>query len=154
MQTLQKYTREYLFEKFRDYHLQQRPASRPSLPHHVPQVQHMAPISRPILAIDTAPHPVMNRHPSLTAPRDFPSSDIRAGPTTRPIPDAISATRVPPPSKHFTIALLTVLTTSCVQGLLSHAQKKSLSHATFVDVGVCTIPTLAPADNSLIQQGS
>ena len=94
IQTLQKYTRDYLFDKFRNeyIHLQQRPSSRHSIPHHVPQgVSQIGPIphsSRPILAIDTAPHPAaVHRHPSLSVPRDLYGGP---GPVTRPLSDTMT----------------------------------------------------------------
>ncbi|KAF8631065.1 hypothetical protein AX15_002669 [Amanita polypyramis BW_CC] len=68
METLQKYTREYLFEKFRADCAAQRPSSRHSLSHPMAQPVHLGPINhptRPILAIDTAPHAVVHRHPPL-----------------------------------------------------------------------------------------
>ncbi|KAF9013262.1 hypothetical protein BDQ17DRAFT_1487844 [Cyathus striatus] len=92
METLQKYTREYLFDKFCDEynHQQQRPPSRPSISH----IPHMVPIphnSRPILAIDTAPHTSVPRHPSLSGPRDILAGDVRPTAMPRPPPDSISA---------------------------------------------------------------
>ncbi|KAF5382563.1 hypothetical protein D9615_002864 [Tricholomella constricta] len=77
MDTLQKYTREYLFDKFRiEYIRQQRPPSHLSVPHHLPQ------------AIDTAPHQAMHRHPSLSGPRDILGGEIRSG--QRPMPDTMA----------------------------------------------------------------
>lgn len=49
---------------------------------------HMGGIShstRPILAIDTAPHQAMHRHPTLSGPRDILAGEIRPG--HRPIAD-------------------------------------------------------------------
>ncbi|KAH0586192.1 hypothetical protein H2248_007451 [Termitomyces sp. 'cryptogamus'] len=94
METLQKYTREYLFDKFRiDYLRQQRPPSHLSVSHHHPQgVAHMANLShgtRPILAIDTAPHQAMHRHPALSGPRDIMSGEVRSG--HRPMTDSMTA---------------------------------------------------------------
>ncbi|KAG6897640.1 hypothetical protein C0992_012619 [Termitomyces sp. T32_za158] len=93
MDTLQKYTREYLFDKFRnEYIRQQRPSSHLSVPHIHPQgMTHMGGIShgsRPILAIDTAPHQAMHRHPTLSGPRNILSGEIRSG--HRPITDAMA----------------------------------------------------------------
>ncbi|TFK40803.1 GTP binding protein [Crucibulum laeve] len=89
METLQKYTREYLFDKFRvEYNPQPRPSSRHSISH----LSHMGPIpqhSRPILAIDTAPHSVVHRHPSLSVPRDMLSGDPRSATATRPPSDSM-----------------------------------------------------------------
>ncbi|KAG6830713.1 hypothetical protein H0H87_007300 [Tephrocybe sp. NHM501043] len=84
MDTLQKYTREYLFDKFRiEYHRQQRPSSHLSVPnHHTQGMSHMGSLShgtRPILAIDTAPHQAIHRHPPLSGPRDILSGEIRPG---------------------------------------------------------------------------
>lgn len=106
LQTLQKYTREYLFDKFRNEYHQQRPPSRHPLPHRVPQgLPPMGPLShgsRPILAIDTAPHAAANRHPSLSAPRDVLGGEVHSPPITRSIPDALPTSisaRGPGPSK-------------------------------------------------------
>ncbi|KAF8158128.1 GTP binding protein [Crassisporium funariophilum] len=87
METLQRYTREYLFEKFRaDYTHHQRPSSRHSIAH----LSHMGgPLphsSRPILAIDTAPHQPTHRHP-IPVPRDVYPGDVRTTPANRPMPD-------------------------------------------------------------------
>ncbi|KAF4577212.1 hypothetical protein EYR40_009427 [Pleurotus pulmonarius] len=91
METLQKYTREYLFDKFRiDCQPLQRPTSQHSIqgtlttpPHTISVLSHA---TRPILAIDTAPHP--GRHPSLSMSR-APSlpSDMRGVPMSRGLPD-------------------------------------------------------------------
>ncbi|KAG6854646.1 hypothetical protein C0991_003294 [Blastosporella zonata] len=93
MDTLQKYTREYLFDKFRiEYHRQQRPSSHLSVPHHHAQgMAHMGNLphgTRPILAIDTAPHPAMHRHPTLSGPRDILTGEIRSG--QRPMADSMA----------------------------------------------------------------
>lgn len=88
METLQKYTREYLFDKFRTDFMQNRPSSRHSISH----LSHMGPIphsSRPILAIDTAPHPNVHRPASMSVPRDIPPGDRdpRTSPVTQPMPE-------------------------------------------------------------------
>ncbi|KAJ6559154.1 GTP binding protein [Mycena vulgaris] len=76
MKTLQKYTREYLFDKFRIECLPQRPSSRHLPPHH-PQVPQphlisMSHSSRPILAIDTAPRSApIQRSASHSTPREI-----------------------------------------------------------------------------------
>ncbi|GLB38336.1 putative TRAFAC class TrmE-Era-EngA-EngB-Septin- like GTPase superfamily, septin GTPase family protein [Lyophyllum shimeji] len=96
MDTLQKYTREYLFDKFRAEYLRQqqpqRPATHLSVPHHLPQgmalMGSLSHGSRPILAIDTAPHQSMHRHPSLSGPRDILAGDMRSG--QRPMPESVS----------------------------------------------------------------
>lgn len=93
-QTLQKYTRDYLFDKFRNeyIHLQQPPSSRHSIPHHVSQgVSQIGPVphsSRPILAIDTAPHGGAHRHPPISVPRDMYGG---SGPVTRPLSDSMAS---------------------------------------------------------------
>ncbi|KAG6909130.1 hypothetical protein DXG01_001882 [Tephrocybe rancida] len=76
MDTLQKYTREYLFDKFRNEYLrQQRPPSHLSVPHHHPQ--------------DTAPHQAMHRHPTLSGPRDILTGEIRSG--QRPMAESMGS---------------------------------------------------------------
>lgn len=102
METLQKYTKEYLFDKFRagylHRHHQQIPASHHSV-HHLPQGivsgPHLPPlpnISRPTLAIDTAPsHTAAHRHSSHPVSRDatigrgMQSVPPTRGPPTDPI---------------------------------------------------------------------
>lgn len=69
-QTLQKYTREYLFEKFKTEVQPPAPvaAVRPSQPAPVSRPPPMRG-SRPILAIDTVPsHASANGHPPLSVP--------------------------------------------------------------------------------------
>lgn len=95
-QTLQKYTREYLFEKFRaDYKLpphqqQPLPASRHSLAHLSSSHSHLPSLgqpSRPVLAIDTAP----NRHNSISDSRAMSvGMDIRSAPMSRNVSDNVS----------------------------------------------------------------
>ncbi|PFH54063.1 hypothetical protein AMATHDRAFT_53868 [Amanita thiersii Skay4041] len=115
MERLQKYTREYLFEKFRTEYAMQRPPSR-HLSHQVPQGLHIGPIphsSRPILAIDTAPNTIVHRHPSLVVPhRDVLSGELHSSVTRLPpdpLPSSISA-RTPgsrstrPRTKKITVA--------------------------------------------------
>jgi hypothetical protein len=74
IQTLQKYTREYLLEKFKaDYSLQ-TPTLSPSTTRsqRSPTVNRLPPLpqgSRPILAIDTAPTHISNRQPSVSVSR-------------------------------------------------------------------------------------
>ncbi|KAK0464275.1 GTP binding protein [Desarmillaria tabescens] len=92
METLQTYTRDYLFDKFKLEYLQ---TSRPSLSRHLVQNQGIsrtsgAISSRPILAIDTAgPHNSISRHHSLSVSRDASASAARdMRPTLpRPLPD-------------------------------------------------------------------
>ncbi|KAJ7134666.1 hypothetical protein C8R44DRAFT_771097 [Mycena epipterygia] len=90
MKTLQKYTREYLFDKFRIECLPQRPSSRHLPPHH-PQLppSHLTSLShssRPILAIDTAPRSApIHRSSSHPNPREIAigGGDIHSAPVTR-----------------------------------------------------------------------
>ena len=112
METLQKYTREYLFDKFRaeylNQHHQRLSASHHSL-HHIPQSiasrSQLPPLpntSRPVLAIDTAsPHPAPNRHPPPSVPREAAAGrEIHSAPTVRGAnPESMStstSTRVSP----------------------------------------------------------
>ncbi|KAJ7761511.1 GTP binding protein [Mycena maculata] len=91
MKTLQKYTREYLFDKFRIECLPQRPSSRhlaPQHPQHSPP--HLTPLSlshssRPILAIDTAPRSAsIHRGSSHHTPREISlGGDVQSAPVTR-----------------------------------------------------------------------
>ncbi|KIJ62639.1 hypothetical protein HYDPIDRAFT_94135 [Hydnomerulius pinastri MD-312] len=97
METLQKYTREYLFDKFRtEYLIQHHPVNH-SLHSHQMQ-QGMAPRSqlpalshapRPVLSIETSSGHASVRHPSLSISRDGvpPGTDMRALPISRPMPD-------------------------------------------------------------------
>lgn len=98
-QTLQKYTREYLFDRFKQDYLVQHPpppqtmssrsrASSMSSSH----LLNLSQASRPILAIDTAQSNPANRHPSLAMPRssvngDINSSSIHSAPPTSQRPD-------------------------------------------------------------------
>ncbi|KAF5385670.1 hypothetical protein D9757_005499 [Collybiopsis confluens] len=100
METLQKYTREYLFEKFKnDYKLptqqqqqqqQQHSTSRHSLSHLASHSSHLTPLghsSRPVLAIDTAAPGSMSR---LTVPQDISvGRDIRSS-ISRNVSDSVS----------------------------------------------------------------
>lgn len=94
MDTLQKYTREYLFDKFRTEYLHQHhqlSSSHHTLNHiqqgnivsrsQLPPLPHAA---RPILAIDTAPpHTGVSRHPS-SVPRDIAiGREIHSAPPIR-----------------------------------------------------------------------
>ncbi|KAJ7505281.1 GTP binding protein [Mycena galericulata] len=89
MKTLQKYTREYLFDKFRIECLPQRPSSRHPAPQH-PQVSPPHPTalphsSRPILAIDTAPRSApIHRSSTHSNPREISiGGDAHSTPVTR-----------------------------------------------------------------------
>ena len=67
----------------------------------------MAPVhpSRPILAIDTAPHPSTHRH-SIPVPRDVYPGDVRNTSVNRPMPDPAptsSHSRTSAPSEFFFI---------------------------------------------------
>ncbi|KAK7469271.1 hypothetical protein VKT23_003756 [Stygiomarasmius scandens] len=81
MDTLQNYTRDYLFKKFQtDFHQQ----PRQSLPHSLPSIAHLPHSARPILAIDTAaPHNPIPRHPVLNIPPEI-------APASRNLPDGVS----------------------------------------------------------------
>lgn len=88
LQTLQKYTREYLFEKFRA-EVQLQASSSHTMPVRASQSTSMSrlpPIShgqRPVLAIDTAPsHTSSNRHPSLSISRSGISHNGEIGSST------------------------------------------------------------------------
>ncbi|KAJ7250822.1 hypothetical protein B0H12DRAFT_1119966 [Mycena haematopus] len=92
MNTLQKYTREYLFDKFRIECLPQRPSSRhialhPQLvPPHLSSLSHS---SRPILAIDTqAPRSApIQRSASSHPPREISiGGDMHSTPVSRADP--------------------------------------------------------------------
>ncbi|KAJ7044171.1 GTP binding protein [Mycena alexandri] len=87
MKTLQKYTREYLFDKFRIECLPQRPSSRHLAQHHHPPTpSHLPPLShssRPILAIDTAPRSAPIRAPSQPNPREIAIGDAHSAPVSR-----------------------------------------------------------------------
>ncbi|KAJ6477395.1 GTP binding protein [Mycena vitilis] len=85
MKTLQKYTREYLFDKFRIECLPQRATSSRHLPPH-PQLPPLPPphSSRPILAIDTAPRAPMHRSAPHTTPREIAlGGDAHSAPVAR-----------------------------------------------------------------------
>ncbi|KAF8964398.1 hypothetical protein BDZ97DRAFT_2007628 [Flammula alnicola] len=92
METLQRYTQVYLFEKFRvDYTHHNRPSPRHSISHisHMPPMSHP---SRPILAIDTAPPPTTHRHPIAVQHRDVYPGDVRNSSAPRPMPDPTPTT--------------------------------------------------------------
>ncbi|KAI6042687.1 hypothetical protein EDC04DRAFT_2965965 [Pisolithus marmoratus] len=97
METLQKYTREYLFEKFRaDYLAQHHPSNHHlhTQPNIVPRSQ--LPLSHSIRAplnIEASPsHGSAVRHPSLSMSRDGfpPGTDMRPLPISRPLSDGIN----------------------------------------------------------------
>ncbi|KAH0832112.1 hypothetical protein J3R83DRAFT_13021 [Lanmaoa asiatica] len=79
METLQKYTREYLFDKFRnEYLIQHHSANHPLHAHQIQQnmvprtqLSALSHTPRPILSIETCGHGAV-RHPSLSIPRDVP----------------------------------------------------------------------------------
>ncbi|KAF8627468.1 hypothetical protein AX17_006280 [Amanita inopinata Kibby_2008] len=95
METLQKYTREYLFDKFRTDYAMQRPSSRHSVSHQVAQTLHLGPIPhpvRPILAIDTASHAVVHHHPSLVVShREVMNAEVHTSVPRLP-PDPLPST--------------------------------------------------------------
>lgn len=87
MDTLQKYTKEYLFDKFRAEYLNQHHQRMPAAPIHSlhPSQQgmlsrsHLPPltISRPVLAIDTIHHTTPTRHvPPPMSARDLGSREL------------------------------------------------------------------------------
>ena len=104
METLQKYTREYLFDKFRaDYliqHHQRLSTSHQSL-HHVPggivsrQLPPLPNVSRPVLAIETTPPPSAT---STRPPSNPVSREVALGREIHTNPSARVAHPDPPPS--------------------------------------------------------
>ncbi|EGN98218.1 hypothetical protein SERLA73DRAFT_91480 [Serpula lacrymans var. lacrymans S7.3] len=96
METLQKYTKEYLFDKFRNEYMMQHHAHQ-SLAHQIQQgivsraqLPALSHAPRPTLAIDTTPHGNINRHPPLPVSRDVPvNADIRAMPISRSMQEPI-----------------------------------------------------------------
>jgi Septin len=130
METLQKYTREYLFDKFRaeylSQHHQRLPVSHHSL-HHIsqsivsrPQLPPPPSTSRPVLAIDTAPsHSAPNRLPPLSVSREVAiGREIHSVPPVRgPHPDAMSTStsaRVSPSAPSQSLFLqLTLSASAC-----------------------------------------
>ncbi|KAF8147304.1 hypothetical protein K438DRAFT_1922099 [Mycena galopus ATCC 62051] len=102
MNTLQKYTREYLFDKFRIECLPQRPSSsRHIAPHPQLAPPHLSPLShnsRPILAIDTqAPRSASIQRSA--APREIAiGGDIHSTPVSRADPTSGFSNRGSAPS--------------------------------------------------------
>ncbi|KAK7048404.1 GTP binding protein [Favolaschia claudopus] len=91
MKTLQKYTREYLFDKFRIECLPQRPSSRQIVPHPqlAPPPPHLPPLphsSRPILAIDTQAPRSASIHRSGTSSHPNPREIAIGGGDTQTTP--------------------------------------------------------------------
>jgi septin family protein len=103
-QTLQKYTKEYLFDKFRtDYLVQHQPPAHQTHSRHVgasmsgrPHMHTLSQASRPILAIETAPsHAAINRHPSLSMAHDVPmAGDLRSASMGRGRADSVSGASI------------------------------------------------------------
>ncbi|KAI6129997.1 hypothetical protein EDD17DRAFT_1774194 [Pisolithus thermaeus] len=97
METLQKYTREYLFEKFRAEYLAQHHPSNHHLhtqPNIVPRPQLPPSHSiRPALNIETSPSHGAALRQSLSISRDGvpPGTDMRPLPISRPLPDGINS---------------------------------------------------------------
>jgi hypothetical protein len=104
METLQKYTKEYLFDKFKgeylNQHHQRLSMSHHSLPH-IPQgivPRSLPPLpntSRPVLAIDTAPPPPAPiRRPTHSVSREVPvARDVHPAPPARSThADSVSTT--------------------------------------------------------------
>ncbi|OAX42841.1 hypothetical protein K503DRAFT_682402 [Rhizopogon vinicolor AM-OR11-026] len=101
METLQKYTREYLFKKFREeYLLQHHPANHPlhplALQQGVPRTSvPVAHAPRPVLTIETQSGHGSVRHPPLPMPRDIPpGADLRGLPLSRPMADGPSSSQL------------------------------------------------------------
>ncbi|KAH8989601.1 hypothetical protein EDB86DRAFT_3065413 [Lactarius hatsudake] len=85
--TLQKYTREYLYDKFRmEYMLQHHPCETRSNPAN----GQLPPLSsRPILTIDAPPlHSNMSRHSTITGSRQIPIVDAHAPPMNSALSDS------------------------------------------------------------------
>ncbi|KAG2010254.1 fungal specific transcription factor domain-containing protein [Coprinopsis cinerea AmutBmut pab1-1] len=76
METLQKYTKEYLFSKFRQ-EVQLQHQKRPPSHHSVSQMSMLPSNSRPILAIDTAPQAIHRQPPPLHHGEMHPTSSAR-----------------------------------------------------------------------------
>ncbi|KAL4069944.1 hypothetical protein V8B97DRAFT_1872195 [Scleroderma yunnanense] len=99
METLQKYTREYLYEKFRAECLaQHHPPNHLLHPHQtqaniVPRPQHpLGHPLRPALSIETSPNHGAVRHSSLSISRDLPpGTDMRPLPISRSLGDGASS---------------------------------------------------------------
>ncbi|KAG1746014.1 uncharacterized protein EDB91DRAFT_1120238 [Suillus paluster] len=101
METLQKYTREYLFEKFRnEYLLQHHPANHSLHPHPLQQTvpRTSVPLThapRPVLTIETQSGHGSVRHPPLAMPRDIPAgADLRGPPLSRQMADGASSSQL------------------------------------------------------------
>ncbi|KAH7922950.1 hypothetical protein BV22DRAFT_1016308 [Leucogyrophana mollusca] len=100
METLQKYTREYLFDKFRHDYLNSHHSSTHQLLSHqmqqglVPRTQllSLSHVPRPILSIETTTGHAVNRHPSLSIARDVGgAADMRSLPISRGMQDPASS---------------------------------------------------------------
>ncbi|KAI0304527.1 hypothetical protein B0F90DRAFT_1625716 [Multifurca ochricompacta] len=87
MQTLQKYTREYLYDKFRmEYMMQHHPGETRSLSAN----GQLPPLSsRPILTIDAPPlHSNMSRHSAIAGSRQMPMVDAHGPPLSSALSDS------------------------------------------------------------------
>ncbi|KAI9465627.1 hypothetical protein BJY52DRAFT_1245198 [Lactarius psammicola] len=87
MQTLQKYTREYLYDKFRmEYMMQHHPCETRAIPAN----GQLPPLSsRPILTIDAPPlHSNMSRHSTITGSRQVPVVDAHGPPMNSALSDS------------------------------------------------------------------
>ncbi|KAG1715726.1 hypothetical protein ID866_1442 [Astraeus odoratus] len=101
METLQKYTREYLFEKFRaEYLVQHHPPNHLLHPHQsqsniVPRSQlALGHAPRPALSIETSPNHGGVRHSSMSISRDVPpGTDMRPLPISRALADGVNSSR-------------------------------------------------------------
>ncbi|KAF8899714.1 hypothetical protein CPB85DRAFT_1327234 [Mucidula mucida] len=89
MNTLQTYTRDYLFNRFQQDYAEQHPPRHPASAH-VQGIPHPGALSsRPVLAIDTAgPHSSISRNPSVPVSREMSAGrDIRSVSLSRPMSD-------------------------------------------------------------------
>lgn len=140
-QTLQKYTREYLFDKFRIECLPQRPSSRHIASHPQLAPPHLTPLShnsRPILAIDTqAPRSASiqrsaSSHPN---PREIAiGGDIHSTPVSRTDPMSSGfSNRGSAPSQFFCDSSTGIVLIR-LQARLGNGAKRSPWHATSADV--------------------
>ncbi|KAJ7175902.1 GTP binding protein [Mycena filopes] len=117
MKTLQNYTREYLFDKFRIECLPQRPSSRHLAPHPPPPppplITPVSHSSRPILAIDTAPRSAPIRAPSQPNPREISIGDVHSAPVSRNDPMSSGFSRSLPGSARQRSKKITVACNFC-----------------------------------------
>nr|GAT60216.1 GTP binding protein [Mycena chlorophos] len=80
MMALQKYTREYLFDKFRIECLPQRSGNRPIHQSQLPSQLSLSHGTRPVLAIDTAPRGPQVHRSAQSTPREIAlTADVQSG---------------------------------------------------------------------------